>query len=182
MRRATSIRKKNLLVPRGLDDFAQAGLAQSRGFDLSTSYLGPRFVQLDAGYAFIDAEYKKFVGPSAVTGENKSFAGKTLQYAPRHSGTAWLRLLPTEWLQAGVGARIMGKQWVDDENRLQMPRYALLDASISYGDERASFVLSASNVLDTHGYFSSAINEGSLNPQVTPGPGRELLGTLHLAL
>lgn len=176
------IRKKNLLVPRGVDDFNQAGLAQSRGADLAVSYRAPRFVQLDAGYAFIDAEYKKYVGPSAVTGENISYAGNALQYAPRHSATAWLRILPIRELQAGVGTRVMGTQWVDDENRLRMPRYALLDASLTFGTERVNFVVSATNLLDTHGYFSSAINEGSLNPQVTPGPGREFLGTLRLTL
>jgi iron complex outermembrane receptor protein len=176
------IRKKNLLVPRGVDDFNQAGLAQSRGLDLSLSYRAPRFVQLDAGYALIDAQYLKYVGPSALSGENISYKGNVLQYAPRHSGTAWLRFLPVTELQLAVGTRVMGEQWADDENRLRMPRYALLDASLMFGNERARFVISATNLLDTHGYYSSAINEGSLNPQVTPGPGRELLGTLRLTL
>lgn len=176
------IRKRNLVVPRGVDDFTQAGLAQSRGVDLNVRYRAPRFVQLEGGYSFADAEYKKFVGPSAVTGENVNLAGNTLRLAPRHSGGAWLRLPLAERLQLGVGTRVMGRQWADDENRLRMPRYALLDASIGYGTEHARFILSGNNLLDHLGYFSSVINSGSPQPQVTPGPGREILGTLILSI
>jgi iron complex outermembrane recepter protein len=175
------IRKKNLLVPRGVDEFAQAGLAESKGLDVQLKYRVP-YLQLEGGYALIDAHYLKFVGPDPVSGNNVSFKGNQLQLAPRHSGTAWLRLLFSERVSAGLGARVMGHFWADDSNRLRMPSFALLDASVTVGNERASLTLRGSNLLNRVSYFSSVINEGSTNPQVTPGPGREIFGTLRMSL
>jgi hypothetical protein len=45
-----------------------------------------------------------------------------------------------------------------------------------------TFTLSANNLLDRVDYFTSVINSGSPQPQVTPGPGRELLGTVRVEL
>jgi iron complex outermembrane receptor protein len=176
------IRKKNLLVPRGMDDTIAAGLAQSRGVDLLVHYRAPQYLQLDAAYSHIDAEYKKFIGEDAVTGEQANFKGNQLLMAPRHSGAFWARGLLTDKIKLGIGSRIMGKQFADDQNRLELPSYALLDMSASYGDERATFTVSANNVLNRTDYINSVINSGSAQPQVTPGAGREILGTLRLAL
>jgi outer membrane receptor protein involved in Fe transport len=76
----------------------------------------------------------------------------------------------------------MGKQFADPENRLPLGRYALLDASLWFGGDHATFTVSANNLLDERAYFTSAINTFNVNPQVTPGPGREILGTLRLTL
>lgn len=176
------LRKRNLLVPRGVDDFVTAGLAQSRGLDLTVHYQAPAYVQIDGGYSLVDAKYKKFVGPDAVSGENRDFAGNTLQLAPRHSGNVWLRGLLSDKIRAGIGARFMGRQWADDQNRFRMPSYALLDASLSFGSEHATFTISANNLLNRTNYVNSVINSGSPQIQVSPGAGREILGTLRLVL
>ncbi|HEX5656652.1 MAG TPA: TonB-dependent receptor [Polyangiales bacterium] len=171
------IRKRNLLVPKGPDDFQTAGLAQSRGLDLSLRYAVP-YVQLMGAYSLIDSAYRKFIGDDPLTGDQVSFKGKTLILAPRHSGNAWARVSFGKLVSAGVGTRVRGRTWADSANRLELPSYALLDASITVGSERASFTLRANNLLDRVDYFSSVINMS----QVTPGPGREILGTLRLAL
>jgi iron complex outermembrane receptor protein len=177
------IRKKNLLVPRGSDgDQVAAGLAQSRGLDLRVHYAAPLFFSLDAGYALVDAEYKKFVGPDAVSGDNRTFDGNKLQMVARHSGNVWARGQLTHRLRVGIGSRIVGKQYADDQNRFELPSYALLDASISYGTEHATFTVSGNNLLNRVDYISSVINNGNPQIQVTPGPGRELLAMLRLAL
>lgn len=176
------IRKKNLLVPRGPDDQVAAGLAQSRGLDLIVHYKAPVFLQLDGGYSFVDAVYKKFTGPDAVTGDERTFDGNRLQMVPRHSGNFWARGQINENVGVGLGSRIMGRQYADDQNRFQMPNYALFDASATYGTERASFTISANNILDRTDYISSVINSGNPQIQVTPGAGREILGTLRLSL
>ena len=176
------IRKKNLLVPRGTDDFVAAGLAQSRGLDLIVHYAAPAYLFIDGGYSLVDAVYKDFTGPDAVTGDTRSFDGNSLQMVPRHSGNFWVRGQLTDKIRLGVGSRIMGKQFADDQNRFQMPNYALLDASASYGTEHATFTLSAKNLLDRTDYIASVINSGSPQIQVTPGAGRAILGTLRLAL
>jgi iron complex outermembrane receptor protein len=159
-----------------------AGLAQSRGLDLIVHYAAPVFFQIDGGYSFVDAVYKKFVGPDAVTGENQTFNGNRLQMVPRHSGNFWARGQLTKLIGMGLGSRIMGRQYADDQNRFRMPNYALFDASVSYGTEHATFSISANNILDRTDYISSVINSGSPQIQVTPGAGREILGTLRLAL
>lgn len=176
------IRKKNLLVPRGPDDQVAAGLAQSRGLDLIVHYAAPVFLQLDGGYSFVDAVYKKFVGPDAVTGDDRVFNGNRLQMVPRHSGNFWARGQVNKNVGIGLGSRIMGRQYADDQNRFQMPNYALFDASASYGTEHARFTISANNILNRTDYISSVINSGNPQIQVTPGAGREILGTLRLSL
>jgi outer membrane receptor protein involved in Fe transport len=76
----------------------------------------------------------------------------------------------------------MAKQYADPENRVPMPDYALLDSSAWFKTERASVVLSVRNLLDERAYYGSSINQWAPNPQVTPGPGREVLCTLRLQL
>jgi iron complex outermembrane receptor protein len=176
------IQKKNVLIPKGPDDFVQAGKVHSRGLDLSLRYTAPWLVQLEAGYSLTAAEYKRYISADPVTGENVSRDGNEVDFAPRHSGTSWLRLLPAKNVGVGVGTRVMGKQFADPENRMPLPRYALLDASLWFGGEHATFTLSATNVLDEHDYITSVINTWTANPQVTPGPGREILGVVSLAL
>jgi len=176
------IRKNNLLVPRGPDDQVAAGLAQSRGLDLIVHYAAPAYLKVDGGYSLVDAVYKDFTGPDAVTGEETNFDGNYLQMVPRHSGNFWVHGQLTDKVRVGVGSRIMGKQFADDQNRFQMPNYALLDASASYGTEHATFTVSANNILNRTDYISSVINSGNPQIQVTPGAGREILGTLRLAL
>lgn len=177
------IRRKNLLVPRGVDQQVEAGLVQSRGLDLSVAYTAPRFLFVTGGYSLIDAAYEKFVAPSSTQPMmNVDLAGNVLRLAPRHSGTLWARITPAEPVELGVGARFVGRQYADDENRLQLPRYGLLDASLRYKVSRLSFQLTANNLLDRHKYFSSVIRSGSATPQLTPGAGREILGVVKLEL
>jgi iron complex outermembrane receptor protein len=177
------IRKKNLLVPRGMDDFAQAGLAQSRGLDISAMYRAPAYVQIDGGYALTDARYEKFIGSNPVTGNKMDdFSGNELQNVPRHMANVWLRLLPTDNISLGVGSRMVGSYFADDLNRLRLPSYALLDASLSFSTERLTFILSANNLVGRVDYFVTTIRSGTVGPQVTPGAGREVLATVRLKL
>jgi outer membrane receptor protein involved in Fe transport len=176
------IRRKNLLVPRGLDEQVPAGLAQSRGVDLSFRYAAFGLVEMMGAYALIDSEYVKFVAPSAVTGDNVDLSGKTLRLAPRHAGQVWLRMTPLDRVRVGIGSRIRGRQYADDENRLRLPRYGLLDASLTFGQGITTFTLSANNLLNRVDYFTSVINSGSPQPQVTPGAGREVLGVMRVEL
>jgi iron complex outermembrane receptor protein len=174
------IQKRNVVIPLGPDDYTQAGKVRSRGFDVSVRYSAPRFIELDASYAYTLATFQDYVSPDPVTGDNVSRKGNQVGFAPRHGVNAWLRLLFTKNVGIGLGMRVMAKQYADNENRLPMPDYALVDASAFIRGEYASFVLSVSNVLDVHDYYSSVINTFNANPQVTPGPGRELMGTLRL--
>ena len=63
-----------------------------------------------------------------------------------------------------------------------MPDYALVDTSAWFKSGRAHVILSVRNLFDERGYYSSVINQWAENPQVTPGPGREVLCTLRLTL
>jgi iron complex outermembrane receptor protein len=176
------IQKTNVVFPRGIELYSVAGKIASRGMDLTLHYQAPAYVQLDGGYSLTDAKYKKFVSEDPVSGENLSRNGNRVDFAPLHSGNVWLRFVAHKNFGLGVGSRFMGKQFADPENRLPLARYALLDASLWFGGDHATFTVSATNLLDEHAYFTSAINTYNVNPQVTPGPGREILGTLRLTL
>ena len=176
------IRRKNLLVPRGLDAWVPAGLAASRGLDLSLRYAAFGVLRVVGAYSLIDAAYEKFVAPSAVDGRIVDLKGKELRITPRHAGNVWLRAQLLQRFGVGVGTRVRGSSYADDENRLRLPRYALLDASLSFGSGPTTFTLSANNLLDRVDYFTSVINSGTPQPQVTPGPGREILGVVRMEL
>jgi outer membrane receptor protein involved in Fe transport len=176
------IQKVNVVIPRGPDHFVQAGRVVSRGLDTSLRYSAPWLIELEAGYSLTAAEYAKFVSADPVTGENLSRKGNQVELAPRHSGTAWLRLLPVSGVGLGIGTRALGKHFADSENRVPLPAYALLDAAFWLSGEHASFTLSATNLLNEHDYITSVINSWAVNPQVTPGPGREILGVLGFVL
>jgi iron complex outermembrane receptor protein len=176
------LEKSNVVVPLGADDFTQAGKQRSQGLDFAVSYHAPILIDLSAGYSLTDATFRNFVNADPITGESKDLRGKHVAFAPRHSATAWLGIRLTEQIGIGVGGRIMAKQYADPENRVPMPDYALLDASAWWKTDRAMINFSVRNVLDERGYYSSAINQWAPNPQVTPGPGREVLCTLKLQL
>jgi iron complex outermembrane receptor protein len=176
------IEKRNVLISRGMDDYTQAGKLRSQGLDVAVAYHAPRWLDLSAAYSLDDATYRRFVEPDPVTGDNRSLRGKLLDFTPRHSASAWIGVRLSEQIGIGFGGRFMAKQFADPENRVPMPDYALLDASAWWKTEHASVTLSARNLLDEREYYSSAINQWAANPQVTPGPGRELLCTLRLQL
>jgi iron complex outermembrane receptor protein len=176
------IQKTDVVIPRGVDMYVQAGKIASRGMDLSLRYQAPAYLQIDGGYSLTDAQYKEFTTTDPVSGENVSRNGNQVDFAPRHSGNVWLRLFARKNVGVGVGSRFMGEQYADPENRLPLGRYALLDASLWFGGDHATFTVSANNLLDERDYFTTAINTWATNPQVTPGPGREILGTLRLTL
>jgi len=172
------IDKRDVLIQQGPDRYSQAGKVSSRGADLSVRYTAPKYVGLDATYALIHARFDEFVTPDPTTGDPVSLAGKRTTFTPRHSGQLWLRLSPSDRATLAIGGRWVSRQYADQYNQLALPQYALLDMSASIHGERVSFVVSARNVLDKRDYFVSAINDS----QVTPGPGREVLGTLRLTL
>ena len=176
------LEKRNVVIPLGADDFTQAGKQRSQGIDLALTYHAPQWIDVSAGYSLNDATFREFVNADPVTGENKDLRGKHLAFTPQHSATAWLGIRVTEQVGVGVGGRFMAKQYADPENRVPMPDYALLDASAWWKTDRATINLSVRNVLDERGYYSSAINQWAPNPQVTPGPSREVLATLKLQL
>lgn len=176
------IAKRNVVQSRGSDDYEQAGKVESKGLDLALRYAAPAFVGVDVSYALTSAEFKEFVSPDPVTGENRNLARKQPGFVPRHTGQLWLRLAFNTHVGLGVGGRWVADQYADNENRLPMPNYALLDMSAWLRAGRVSFVLSARNVLDKRNYFTSSINSYAVNPQVTPGPNREILGTLRITL
>lgn len=176
------LEKRNVVIPRGADDFTQAGKQRSRGIEVALSYHAPYLIDLSVGYSLTDATFRRFVNPDPITGENESLRGKRLAYTPLHSATVWLGIRLTEQIGVGVGGRFAAKQFADPENRVPMPDYALLDASAWWRGERSSVHLSIRNALDARGYYSASINQWAPNPQVTPGPGRELMCTLRLQL
>ncbi|MET0387433.1 MAG: TonB-dependent receptor [Polyangiales bacterium] len=176
------IEKRHMLISRGSDAFEQAGKATSRGLDVSVHYQAPQVLGVDVSYALTHARFEEYNADDPVSGETVSLEGKRPGFVPRHMGQLWLRFSITDHIGFGVGGRLVADQFADQANRVKLPSYGLLDMSVWIRSERVSFNLSGRNVLDEHDYFTSAINSSSLNPQVTPGPGREILGTLRLTL
>lgn len=139
-----------------------AGRTRSRGAEISLQTTIRRQVDLNVSYGYTDARFRRY-----RSGQN-DYAGKRVPYAPQHTFAAratWSHPTGVEWLgdvvlQAGMeGAGPI--QW-NEENSLEEPVYALVNASIRLEHRRWSLGLWGRNLAGTTYnvfYFKSMGNE-----------------------
>lgn len=139
-----------------------AGRTRSCGAEISLQTTIRREVDLNISYGYTDARFRRY-----RSGLN-DYAGKRVPYAPQHTFAAratWSHPTGVEWLgdvvlQAGVeGAGPI--QW-NEENSLEEPVYALVNASLRLEHRRWSLGLWGRNLAGTTYnvfYFKSMGNE-----------------------
>lgn len=139
-----------------------AGRTRSCGAEIALQTTIRREVDLNVSYGYTDARFRRY-----LSGRN-DYAGKRVPYAPQHTFAAratWSHPTGVEWLgdvvlQAGVeGAGPI--QW-NEENSLEEPFYALVNASLRLEHRRWSLGLWGRNLAGTTYnvfYFKSMGNE-----------------------
>ena len=134
------------------------GRTRSRGVETDAEARLGRWLQVSAGYAFIDAVVTSFsASPDLV--------GNQLPQVPRHQATFAIRFSQPRVLQLSLGSRVSSEQFDDDQNQLPLPGYLTIDARASRQVGRASIFAVVENVTDKR----YAVG---LTPTPTIGPPR----------
>ncbi len=165
------ILKSNVTYSRAQGQIDQAGEVMSRGIEVDLRLEPATWLSLSAGYAYTDAEFQVF----EVDGVDA--AGNTPQFVPDHTASLWVTTSPLSNLGIGLGGRMTGDQYADNENTLELGSYVLADAALWYRSGPLTFTVTVNNALNRQRYFVSSIGR-----QLTPGQPRRVLGQLHLEL
>ncbi len=100
------------------------GRTRSRGIEAETEMRFARFWQITAGYLFADATVKR--APQDVT-----LVGLLIPQVPRHQFTLQTVYSHPRYVTAAMQFRASGKQFDDDQNRLSLGSFALIDVNVA---------------------------------------------------
>ena len=141
-----------------------AGLEESKGFEIDlTGAITPE-INLMAGYSHTDMEF--------VSGEER-LVGKTRPGVPEHAFNVWgvynASSGALSGFSAGLGAYYISKVWISYTNSSELPSYTTVDGMLGYrwGNWRAQMNLQ--NLNDAEGYSPSSGYAGGNDPNLTPG-------------
>ncbi len=137
--------------------FGNIGRSRHRGAELTlTGRTGPLGTFLT--YTFQQAEHD--VGPAA---------GRQIKYVPEHLGSVGVRYgEPAGWSGSAV-YRVVGSQYIDDENATVLGSYGTLDLQAGYRFRSVELFLRVLNALDER-YSTNAF----LVPRFTVVPGPDI--------
>ena len=166
------INQKNLLLqdPNDEDLLVERGAQQSRGFEWDLSgYVFPN-LQVNASYAYIDAEI--------VEDDDPSLVGERVGGAPEHSANLWARYDfmngALKDIGAGLGVEYRGDRFSWYHDRLLLPEYTVFDAALYYRPSGSNIQIAfkVNNLFDET-YWTGALNAFRL----FPGAPRNVLFT-----
>ncbi|MFW5972817.1 MAG: TonB-dependent siderophore receptor, partial [Bacteroidota bacterium] len=156
------ITKRNVLVNAGVagnpDMLEQRGEVRSRGLEIeAVGSIGPA-LQLTANYG---------LNETVITqSDDASEIGNISENAPRHQGGLWVRYTvangPFGGVGFGGGARFVTERNTFNEN-LQLPGFAVFDASVSYTVDRFRLTAFMDNIVNET-YWVGGYNYGRIYP------------------
>jgi len=100
------------------------GRTRSRGIEAETEMRFARYWQITAGYLFADATVRR--APQDITLE-----GLLIPQVPRHQFTLQTIYSHPRYVTAAMQFRASGRQFDDDQNRLPLGSFALIDVSVA---------------------------------------------------
>jgi len=157
--------RNNLTVRESLISFIQVGEQKSRGLDLDINADLGRQVHLILNYGFARPRYD----------EAEDLTGLTPRFVPRHNANLWLRKDWASGLSASVGARYLGRQFVNDSNSTELDGYGIVSAAVGYRTRAWEWSLNADNLFNNDSYFLP----GHFSNLVFPGPPINVTSTIR---
>lgn len=100
------------------------GRTRSRGIEAETELRPAKYWQITAGYLFADATVKR--APQDLT-----LVGLLIPQVPRHQFTLQTVYSHPRYATAAVQFRASGKQFDDDQNKLPLGSFALIDLTVA---------------------------------------------------
>ncbi len=163
------LERDNIAIPDENGFTQQAGDQRSSGLELE---LGARLGRsLDAwlAYAYTDSELTRFrelvFVPFPVPGfVTVDHSGNRSVFAPEHLLNVWVsRRFGERWTAAG-GVRVVGSQFIAEDNVTELDSYALVESSLAYALDNWRLRLRLRNMTDedyeTRGFGSSSVIPG----------------------
>ena len=98
------------------------------------------------------------------------------RWVPKHTANVWLRKDWASGLNASIGARYLGSQFVNDSNSVQLDGYAIFAGAVGYRADRWEWSLNADNLFNKKRYFLP----GLFSNQVYPGAPINVTSTIRL--
>ncbi|TPV95166.1 MAG: TonB-dependent receptor [Myxococcales bacterium FL481] len=166
---AYGIWKSNVTYSRPMEQIDTAGRVRSHGLEVDATFEPWSWMRANLGYAWTQAQFVEF----EVDGT--SLADNAPAFVPPHSANAWLSFGPFAGFGVDVGGRFNGTQYGDNQNLIEMPAYALLDAAVWYERGPLRLTVNGTNLTNETDYFVSAIGN-----QVTPGAPTVVFGQMNL--
>jgi outer membrane receptor protein involved in Fe transport len=125
---------------------------------------------VDLGYGFTKAKLLDFLTSAGV-----NLSGNVPRRAPEHTFSVSTSYGWQNGLSLTAGARVVGEQFIYDNNAVAFTAYKLLNLGASYTRGRAQFVLNLTNVTDEV-YWTSSLG----NRQLYPGQPFNVIGTVRV--
>ncbi|UII76690.1 TonB-dependent receptor [Flagellimonas sp. HMM57] len=157
------INQKNLLQPDPNDEdlLIEGGARRSRGFEWDLSgYILPNF-QVNASYAYIDAEI--------IADDDPTLIGERAGGTPEHSANLWARYDFTDNtlrdVGIGFGTEYRGDRFSWYSDRVLLPAYTVFDAAVYYRPSGGNIqlALKVNNLFDET-YWGGALFASRLFP------------------
>jgi len=158
--------RNNITVRESVTTVLQVGEQTSRGLDLDVNTdLGGR-THLILNYGFTRPRFE----------DAEELTGLMPRWIPKHTANVWLRKDWESGLNASIGARYLGSQFVDDSNSKQLDGYAIFAGAVGYRAEGWEWLLNADNLFNKERYFLP----GLFSNQVYPGQPINVTSTIRL--
>lgn len=118
-----------------------------------------------------------FVNSSVVRSIHEGLAepGKQIKFVPRYLGSAGARYGTSRGWIGSLVYRIVGRQFLDDENEVPLESYSTLDAQVGYRWSRIELTAGVLNLLD-----SDYATNGFVTPRFVAAPGPSLGPTVMI--
>lgn len=104
----------------------QIGQQSSEGLEATLELALGQGWQVSANAAFVRAEYDDF---REAAGER---SGNRPTNVPRRTANLWLSKALSEQVDAGIGARYVDARYADTANKVELPSYTVVDATIGW--------------------------------------------------
>lgn len=163
---AYHLERDNIAIPDQSGVLRQQGDQRSRGIELELSAEARPGWTTFASFAVTDAELTRFFELLPTGGQSfvvLDRSGNHPAFVPRTLASLWT---VKEWkhgLELGAGLRYVGMQHVAEDNALELPAYALVDARVAYRRGPARLSVNLKNLTD-HEYFTRGNGGASLLP------------------
>lgn len=171
---AYQMTRRNTLINLGGGVYDQAGQQSSKGIEMDANgNLGKGF-RLVANYGWTQPVFDNYL----VSNGTVDRSGRQPTFVPRHTGNTWITRQWNSGFHASVGARYMGRVWLNDVNDIPLGGWTTFSGAFGFRRGRYDWSVNAENLLNRERYVASAF--GTAGSQVYPGSPINIFSTLRL--
>ncbi len=175
----TNAQVPTLVLPDGIIVTKNAGLLESKGFELEVAAMPAKGLSVDYNFGYTNAKYKTLKVPD--DGSESDFAGKRQVFTPTTTSSLAAQYVFALDKKASrqVVARVewmnLGKHYFDLSNAIEQGAYSLLNTRLGLTTKYGDLILWVRNITDER-YISYAYDFGA----VQLGPPRTLGATISI--